>query len=504
MITLRVLPSREHPIAKIKDYITEFYRGLGYKIDRIEMTERAFTKIHVLLFRPYLRNGKLARNLSLREKGKLALESWYDHYCLGSNPIMPLALQLANVAGEFMAETKAGIFMLDPEVTPEQYKTIIEMAETLRSRNIVLYRSPNPQDLLAAMEYLKLNGGNLISNYDPESFFVELPPHLDLGQLKRAVSRIRAGKLPLESFTGHWNILDPNPTLHALYERNVVLHAIAILAYKELVREFPYLGPSIYEVRVGNHFDIQAPISRAQERGQYEFYLNYLFENYPMENWSLIPYQGRRDLIVKRFAYEKRSPLVLVPKTPMAGDSWYAPDLILVYQLQETLDDDTLYDEQIELERLLQGEDVCVLPGGGCDIEKNICCISKKGKKIFPEDMGRLEEKGLIEGRNDLTPMEEERLLKMEFGLRGFFRLGGVLKGLFNDPPLADGVKGLRDGKNGKNGKIEKIERDIVLYMLRMEDGREIPILSEEEQRQIEAKRDLRFSHWTLALLSSK
>jgi len=231
----------------------------------------------------------------------------------------------------------------------------------------------------------------------------------------------------------------------------------------------------------------------------------------------LVEYQNNTDLILKRFAYEKYSELVFVPKTPISEYDFFAPNYILVFG-SHVLSEEEIQREKKELEMLIRRRPELLGPDrekrclANCGLERSVCCIdvllplpdlrtnkakdqklikSNKGKhshhSVFNDEndneenlslrsgkeksMIRLENRDLEAKMNilgSLSLADKERLLHMEKGLQGYFSVGGVLKGLYSSPPLpliySQSVNG---GNNDEvNVKVINLEANILLYTL--------------------------------------
>lgn len=496
---------KEENLNQTINYIKGVYRALGYDIDRVDWMVRRLPEDVIILFTPYLKNGKPARKLVPYERRLLELEKWGNWYCLGGREerlgsIIPLAMEKANLSSEFLNETGLGMLMLSPEVSQDDYEHLIQIGEGLVSKKVVRYSPETNYDAIIAVELLVLKGGTIIPSSPSSSeevfsgelnkgeIYCILPEDYTMDRLKEGVRLIKKGRLPEEHFSGRWNRLSPNAPLEDVYERSLINHVVGVLAYFQLSKDYPYLAPSIYDVYIGSFYEIVAPIATVEQKIQYNFYLHQLYREYE-EGWKIIQYENHSDLIVKRFAYEKISELVFCPKTPMAADNWYAPKFLLVFKPEKILDEDDLQDEQEELEDLLRRQPELLGPNKekrcfiNCGLEKSLCCVDTRMKeRLVPEDLVDFGE--VLE----ITPQEEEKLLRMDFGLRGYFSLGGVLKGLFKNPPVPPPLSSYNiEGEGGKEGKVltVKKEANMLLYMIKTKEG-DIPILTRDQQEVLE------------------
>lgn len=561
-------------------YIQGVYKSLGMSVNvkfmvrsgipTLYMSGKAETQI--VVFTPYMEKSRAApRKLTFREKSLIDLDQWHKWYFLGfsnsnsngkEGSLIPYAVQKNNISPEYLKKSDEGCYFLSPELVAENdllaYK-IISSAEIMASEGVLNLSFNNYNDFLLLEQLLALKGGKLLSKpinqYEREKndcldfgshnnelisggsqfdgsvsesvqVYCQLPDDYDQTQLKIAMGRIKAGTLPLERYSGFWNLLPINITVGEIYRRKMIFHLLGTLAYVKLAEKYPYLAYLIYEVKVNGLLEIMVPIATLEQKLEYEIILKNIFQEYSVDNFFLVEYQNNTDLILKRFAYEKYSELVFVPKTPISEYDFFAPNYILVFG-SHVLSEEEIQREKNELEMLIRRRPELLGPDrekrclANCGLERSVCCVDvllplpdirtnkaknqnrdkdqkliengktaesgkySKGKhshhSVFNDDieLTRSKEKSMIRLENrdleakmnilgSLSLADKDRLLHMEKGLQGYFSVGGVLKGLYNNPPLpliySQSVNG---GNNDEvNVKVINLEANILLYAL--------------------------------------
>lgn len=547
-------------------YIQGVYKSLGMSVNvkfmvrsgipTLYMSGKAETQI--VVFTPYMeKSGAAPRKLTFREKSLIDLDQWHKWYFLGfsnsnsnqkEGSLIPYAVQKNNISPEYLKKSESGCYFLSPELVAENdllaYK-IISLAEIMASEGVLNLSFNNYNDFLLLEQLLALKGGKLLSkpinqyergkndclNIDSQynelisggsqlvasvQVYCQLPDDYDQTQLKIAMGRIKAGTLPLERYSGFWNLLPINITVGEIYRRKMIFHLLGTLAYVKLAEKYPYLAYLIYEVKVNGLLEIMAPIATLEQKIEYEIILKNIFQEYSVDNFFLVEYQNNTDLILKRFAYEKYSELVFVPKTPISEYDFFAPNYILVFG-SHVLSEEEIQREKNELEMLIRRRPELLGPDrekrclANCGLERSVCCVDillplpaitnkaknqklikhNKGKhshhSVFNDDddngenlslrsgkeksMIRLENRDLEAKMNilgSLSLTDKERLLHMEKGLQGYFSVGGVLKGLYSNPPLPLIYSQSVNGENNDevNVKVINLEANILLYAL--------------------------------------
>lgn len=498
MIITQTFPSNriidENELRRSKIFIKGIYKSIGYIVERISTITRVGlpiqyvdsdeNKCQLVQFFPYLKNGKKARKLTSREYASLDLNLWEGWHFLGSkNSLIPLALKHSNISPSFVEISEDGFYMLSPNVGDEEALQILEIEESLYLKGVRRFTTKYSYDFVTALELLLMKGGSVVSfpsllqtntckNKDEQyEFYCVLPEDYDMYKFETMIREIHEGRLPIESFTGFWNFHTSNVSINEIYSRRLVIHSIALLAYKRLSEEHSYLAPFIYYVTIGSYGEVRAPIVSLLQKLKFRDYLKFYFEQLPYEDWTIVPYENKSDLIVKRFIYEKFSEFVLAPNTLFAVHSTVEPpNFLIVYGEFGHINSDDFKEYKQELEELVSfnksKEEIC-LPN--CNLEKSICCIKVGNKRIEPSDLN--------ENVFELSPLEEETLLKMDYGLRGYFKVGEILKGLLSEPPL-----NLFYEENFKANVDMQI--NFLLYLLTNE---EIPVLNDQEREVLEA-----------------
>ena len=505
---------KNHQIKKGVQFIKDFYSALGYNVEVVESILRELGGKTFIEYTPILKNGYEPRNLTIGEKYDLNLDKWGE-YCFlgfrgrGKGALIPLAARKCSTPPELLRETYSGMFLIKEEKLAMQ---ILEMVDILHQKNVVLYTSSvGMHDILLFLEFLLLKGGfpldapslSYTSCGTPTyQFYVQLPPHYPtLHKAKNAIRLIKQGFLPYEIFSGFWIPFPPNAPMDEIRQRIRWFTTIAVISYQTLCKKYSYLAPLIYDVFVDSLYQINAPLATLTQYNEYKKILQHNFKKYPLDNWVSIPYHSVKDLLVKRFAYEKFTEIVFAPDN----------ERIMIYTEKAfiPLTKEEEEEEQKELEYLLKKQKPLpspsyssssyssssyssILKNGkreregkreircleNCGLERSLCCIDTDEFRLEPLDL----ENEVLE----LSMEQEEKLARMEWGVRGYFSLGGVLKGLFQEPPLPSP---LPNESKGKKIIDKTVEGNILLYLIQTEDGREIPILNREMEMKMEGRR---------------
>lgn len=465
-------------------FIKDFYSELGYEIYSVNSILRRVGDKKMIEYEPLLKSGFQPRNLTVGEKYDLNLDKWSKYRFLGfrgkgKGKLIPLAARKCAIPPELLKETETGMFLIEDEKMAIQIQM---MVDSLFQSNVTLYSSSSigsvgMHDILLFLEYLLLKGGYPINvpslsqtscGNPVYQFYVQLPPFCPtLHKAKEGIRLIRQGFLPYETFSGFWSPFPPNSTIDEIKHRIRWFQTIAVISYQTLCKKYSYLAPLIYDVYVDSLYQINAPLATLTQHNEYKKLLEHNFGAYPLDFWTPISYHSIKDLLVKRFAYEKLAEIVFVPDN----------EFIMVYNKDAFLpiEDKELEREQKELEFWVKRQGSLKSPSGeercleNCGLERSLCCIDRGNQRIEPIDL----EEELLE----ISLEEEEKLQRMEWGLKGYFSIGGVLKGLFQDPPLPPSLSEYK-GERGSKLVDKKVEGNLLLYLIQTEDGREFPVLN--------------------------